>query len=74
MHDTKLLSDTDLDRAGITAQRSSAIRPASRVPSQANVWTIVGFCVVGMICSLFVPSSYLHFEQSSTLAAEAPLT
>lgn len=73
MHDTKLLSDNDLERAAITAQRSSAIRPASRVPSRANVWAIVGFCVVGTICSLFVPSSYLHIEQSSTLTAEAPL-
>jgi hypothetical protein len=73
MHDTKLLSDNDLERAAIAAQRSSAIRPAGRVPSRTNIWMIVGFCVVGMVCSLFTPGAYLHIEQSSTLTAEAPL-
>lgn len=74
MHDTKLLSDNDLERAAVIAQRSSAIRPNGRAPSRTNVWTIVGFCVAGIICSLFVPASYLHIEQSSTLTAEAPQT
>lgn len=72
MHDTKLLSENDLERAAIIAQRSSAIRPAGRAPSRTNVWAIVSFCVVGLICSLFVPASYLHIEQSSTITAEAP--
>jgi hypothetical protein len=72
MHDTKLLSDSDLDGAAIIAQGSSTIRPAGRAPSRTNIWTVVGFCVTGLVLSLFVPAPYLHIEQSSTLTAEGP--
>jgi hypothetical protein len=72
MHDTKLLSE--MESAGIPAQGVSANRAAVRGPSRANFWPIVGFCVAGLIVSLFVPAAYLHIEQTSTLVAETPLS
>jgi hypothetical protein len=74
MHDSKLLGDHGLE-GQITARDSSTVaRSAGRAPSRNHFWAIVGFCVVGLIGSLFVPASYLHTEQTSAVAAEAPLS
>jgi CBS-domain-containing membrane protein len=73
MHDRKLLSDHEMESVEIAGQGLSAIASA-RTRARANFWAILGFCVAGLICSLFVPASYLHMEQTSALIAEAPLS
>jgi len=73
MHDRKLLSDHEMESAEIAEQGPSTIASA-RTRSRTNFWAILGFCVAGLICSLFVPASYLHMEQTSALIAEAPLS
>lgn len=74
MHDRKLLSDNGPEGAEITARGLPAVQPAERPPSRTPFWAIVGFCIAGLICSLFVPASYLHIEQTATMIAEAPLS
>jgi hypothetical protein len=71
MHDTKLLGDREMGSAATIAQASSAIQATAR---RSNFWAIVGFCVAGLVFSLFVPASYLHMEQTPSLLAEAPLS
>jgi hypothetical protein len=71
MHDRKLLSDHETESAEVAGQGLAAI-PLTR--ARTNFWAILGFCVAGLICSLFVPASYLHIEQTSALIAEAPLS
>lgn len=72
MHDCKLLSDNEM--AELSGRTAPAIQATKRGPTRANFWTIVAFCVAGLICALYVPSSYLHIEQTSALLAEAPLS
>jgi hypothetical protein len=60
-----------MESAEIAGQDLSAIASARM---RTNFWAILGFCVAGLICSLFVPASYLHMEQTSALIAEAPLS
>jgi hypothetical protein len=74
MHDRKLLGDHELESAEVIVRGSSAVRATARARAWSNVWAIVGFCVAGLICSMFVPASYLHIEQTSALIAQAPLS
>ena len=75
MHDGKLLIDNEVEstenRGGTAA---IAARMSGRRTPRANLWTVVGFCIAGLICSFFVPTSYLHFEQTPALLAEPPLS
>ncbi len=71
MHDTKLLIGNEPE----SAAPSSNVAPSrAHVPARSNFWAIVGLCVVGLVCSLFVPASYLHMEQTSTLLLQEPLS
>jgi hypothetical protein len=74
MHDRKLLSDNELDGAALAGRAQPAGQPAKHVTTRASFWAVIGFCVTGLICSLYVPSSYLYIEQTSALLAEAPLS
>jgi hypothetical protein len=74
MHDRKLLSDNDLDAAALAGRAQPAGQPAKHVTTRASFWAVIGFCTVGLICSLYVPSSYLHLEQTSVLLAQTPLS
>ncbi|HUC50867.1 MAG TPA: hypothetical protein VMA30_15920 [Xanthobacteraceae bacterium] len=74
MHDTKLLNGHGMESVAIPAQGSSANQAAIRMPSRTSFWPIVGFCVAGMLVSLFVPTAYLHMEQMSPLVAETSLS
>ena len=73
MHDRKLLSTDELDGAELSAQAPIAAQSTSRTSSRANFWVIMGFCVTGLICSMYVPSSYLNLEQTATLLTQAPI-
>jgi hypothetical protein len=77
MHDRKLLSTDELDGAELSAQApiaaQSTSRTSSRTSSRANFWVIMGFCVTGLICSMYVPSSYLNLEQTAALLTQAPI-
>jgi len=72
MHDTKLLSD-EMESAALNSPMAT-IRSVEHTTRRANLWTVIGFCVFGIICSLFVPASYLHIEQTAALLAQAPLS
>jgi hypothetical protein len=75
MHDRKLVSDNEVESAEARGRTAAiAADPAGRTTARANVWTIVAFCIAGMICSLFVPASYLRGEQSPAMFVEAPLS
>jgi hypothetical protein len=74
MHDRRLLSDNGTGIAELSGQAVPAIQATKRGATRANFWTIIAFCAVGLICALYVPSSYLHIEQTSALLAEAPLS
>jgi hypothetical protein len=72
MHDGKLLGDHEMQRA-----ESNGAGPdiqSARSASRASLRAIIIFCAVGAICSLFVPVSYLHIEQTAVLLAQAPLS
>ncbi len=71
MHDTKLLISNEPENA---AQSSNAAQSRAHVPALSNSWAVVGLCVAGLICSLFVPASYLHIEQTSPLLLQEPLS
>ena len=72
MHDSKLLSDNEVGSTEIGGQAASVVAQASG--RRANFWTIVGFCVAGLICSVIIQTSYLHMEKTSVMLAEAPLS
>ena len=75
MHDRKLLSGNDLESTEISGPVAPiAVHATGRTNSRANFWTIVCFCIAGLICSLLVPASYLNVEQTSVLLAETPLS
>jgi hypothetical protein len=74
MHDRSLLSDNELDAAALAGQPRPAVQPSKRVTTRANFWAVVGFCVTGLICSLYVPSSYLRIEQTAGSLAQMPLS
>ena len=67
MHDRKLLSDNELHGAELSGQALPAMLSTSHNKMRANFWAIVGFCVTGLVCSIYVPSSYLHLEQTAAL-------
>jgi len=69
MHDRKLLSDSELNGAGTELATQATKRAATR----ANFWAIVGFCVTGLVCSMYVPASYLNAEQTAALLIKAAL-
>ena len=73
MHDRKLLSTDELDGAELSAQAPIAAQSTSRTSSRANFWAIMAFCVTGLICSMYVPSSYLNLEQTAALLTQAPI-
>ncbi len=65
MHDRKLLSDdNELDGAELSGQAISAI---SEQPTGTSFWAVIGFCVTGLVGSMFLPPSYLLIEQTATL-------
>ena len=74
MHDRKLLSDNEPEIAELSGHAMPANQASKRVTTRANFWAIITFSVVGLICALYVPSAYLHIEQTSVLLAEAPLS
>jgi hypothetical protein len=75
MHDSKLLSDNEVGSTGIRGQAASIVAQAgARRTLRTNFWTIVGFCVAGLICSLIIQTSYLHLEKTSVRLADAPLS
>ena len=75
MHDGKLLANNEVESTEIRGGTAvTAAQMSGRRTPRANFWTVVGFCIAGLICSFFVPTSYLHFEQTPTLLAEAPLS
>jgi len=75
MHDRKLLSDNEAASTEPRGQEASAaVDTRERASSRANFWTVIGFCIAGMICALFVPASYLRGEQVPAALAEAPLS
>lgn len=74
MHDCKLLGDNEMETAGLSGQAVFAIQATKRGMPSANFWAIIAFCAAGLICALYVPSSYLHIEQTPALPAEAPLS
>ena len=75
MHDGKLLSDNEVASTEARGQKASAaVDTRGRTSSRANFWTVIGFCIAGMICALFVPASYLRGEQTPATLAESPLS
>jgi hypothetical protein len=75
MHDRKLLSLNEVESTEARGQNASITAdPQGRTTSRANVLAIIGFCIAGMICSLFVPTSYLRGEQTPAMFADAPLS
>lgn len=63
MHDRRLLSDSELDVTDLARGQAQlrmtlpAVPPAKRT---ANFWALMGFCAVGLVCSLYVPAAYLQ--------------
>jgi CBS-domain-containing membrane protein len=53
---------------------SIVAQAGARRTLRTNFWTIVGFCVAGLICSLIIQTSYLHLEKTSVMLADAPLS
>jgi hypothetical protein len=72
MHDSKLLSDNEVGSTEIRGQATSVVAQASE--RRANFWTIVGFCVGGLICSVIIQTAYLHMGNTSIMLAEVPLS
>jgi len=72
MHDGKLLSDNEVESTASRGQKASIAVQAKERTTRANFWTIAGFCIVGLIVSLFTPTSYLRGEQTSIVLPEAP--
>jgi hypothetical protein len=72
MRDGKLLNNNGIESAELRGQTAFGIQSTTR--RRVNIWAIIGICAVGLIGSLLVQSSYLHFEQTTTLLAEAPLS
>jgi CBS-domain-containing membrane protein len=67
MHDRKLLSNNELDGAELSGQTVPAIQSTKPSTMRASFWAVIGFCVTGLVCSIYVPSSYLHLEQTAAL-------
>jgi hypothetical protein len=67
MHDRKLLSDSELDGAEPSGQAVSATQSRKHPTTRASFWAVVGFCMTGLVCSMYVPSSYLLLEQTAAL-------
>jgi type VI protein secretion system component VasF len=74
MRDGKLLSDNEIESTQLRRQTAFAIQSTQRTGKRVSLWAIIAFCAVGLIGALLVPSPYLHFEQTTTLLAEAPLS
>jgi hypothetical protein len=74
MHDGKLLSDNEVESTASRGQKALIAVQAKRRTIQANVLTVIGFCIVGLIFAFFTPTSYLRGEQTSSVLAEAPLS
>jgi hypothetical protein len=74
MHNRGLLSENDREIAELSGQAVPVIQTSKRMATRATFWIIIAFCVTGLICSLYVPSSYLYIEQTPALLAEAPLS
>ncbi len=74
MHDRGLLSENDLEIAELSGQAAPALQASKRIAPRATFWIVIAFCVTGLICSLYVPSSYLYIEQTPALRAEPPLS
>jgi hypothetical protein len=73
MHDRKLLSDSELNGGELNGQTVGATQLTKRAATRANFWAIMGFCVTGLVCSMYAPSSYLHLEQTAGLLTQASL-
>jgi hypothetical protein len=71
MHDRKLVNE--LDGAELDGRTVPATQSRERPTAAANFWAIIGFCVTGLACSIYVPSSYLHLEQTAVLLIKASL-
>jgi hypothetical protein len=67
MHDRKLLSDSQLDDADLSGQAPPATQSRKHPTPRAGFWAVIGFCVTGLVCSMYVPSSYLVLEQTAAL-------
>jgi hypothetical protein len=74
MRGGKLLSDNEIESAQLRGQTDFAIQSTKRTSKRLSLWAIIGLCAVALIGALLVPPSYLHFEQTTTLLAEAPLS
>lgn len=74
MYDTKLLVDSGPEGTAIAAKGSIAAQSGARVTPRNNFWAIAGLCVVGLVCSLYVPTSYLRIEQNAALVVPAPVS
>jgi hypothetical protein len=67
MHDRKLLGENELHGAELSGQTLPTMLPTGHNTIRANFWAVIGFCVTGLVCSIYVPSSYLHLEQTAAL-------
>ena len=74
MHDGKLLVGNEAESTEPRARKAAIAIQAKEHTTRAHFWAIIGFCVVGLICSFFTPASYLRGEQTSNVFAEAPLS
>jgi hypothetical protein len=67
MHDRKLLSDdSELDGAEPSGQALLAMQPHEHA-KRTGFWAIIGFCVTGLVGSLYLPPSYFVLEQMAAL-------
>ncbi|HZC54878.1 MAG TPA: hypothetical protein VE396_02365 [Xanthobacteraceae bacterium] len=73
MHDRKLHCDDELDGGEPSGFALPATPSTKRTTTRASIWAVIGFCVIGLVCSLYVPSSYLLLEQTAALLNQAPL-
>ena len=67
MHDRKLLSDSELDDAELSGQALPAIQSRKHSTTRTGFWAVIGFCMTGLACSMYVPSSYLLLEQAAVM-------
>ena len=74
MRDGKLLSDNEIESTQLRGLTAFTVQSTKRRGKRVGLWAIIGFFAVGLIVALLVPSSYVHFEQTTTLLAEAPLS
>jgi|GEM_PF-6773861 hypothetical protein len=50
---------------------TSQLQP--RTATRINLFAVIGFCVIGLACSLCVSPSYLHFDEMAGLALQSSL-